>query len=153
MLGGIKTMTLTRYNPFTNDDFSTPLRLFNDSVNRIFSDAATTRPWTPSVDIKESADEIVLRADLPGVDEKDIDIKVEDGTLTLKGERKFEHEKEGEGYHRIERSYGSFVRCFALPESVSPEKVQANYKHGVLTVTLPKKEVAKPRSIKVAVSD
>jgi HSP20 family protein len=145
-------MTLTRYNPFELNEFATPLRLFNDSVNRIFSDSAATRPWTPNVDIKETENEIVLHADVPGIDEKDIDIKLEDGTLTLKGERKFEQEKKGEGYHRIERGYGSFVRCFSVPDSVDPEHVKAAYKNGVLTVTLPKKEVAKPRSIKVAVN-
>jgi HSP20 family protein len=118
----------------------------------MFSDSAATRPWTPNVDIKETENEIVLHADVPGIDEKDIDIKLEDGTLTLKGERKFEQEKKGEGYHRIERGYGSFVRCFSVPDSVDSEHVKAAYKSGVLTVTLPKKEVAKPRSIKVAVN-
>ncbi len=145
-------MTLTRYNPFRElDDMMTPLRLFQDSVNRIFSEGAATRPWTPSVDIKETENEITLIADVPGVDQKDLEIKIEDGTLTLKGERKFEEEKKGEGYHRIERGYGSFVRCFSIPDSVDPEKVKATYKNGVLTVTLPKKEVAKPRTVKVTV--
>ena len=144
--------TLSRYNPFRElDDMMTPLRLFQDSVNRIFSEGAATRPWTPSVDIKETENEITLIADVPGVDQKDLEIKIEDGTLTLKGERKFEEEKQGEGYHRIERGYGSFVRCFSIPDSVDPEKVKASYKNGVLTVHLPKKEVAKPRTVKVSV--
>ncbi len=144
--------TLTRYNPFRElDEMITPLRLFQDSVNRIFSEGAATRPWTPSVDIKETENEITLIADVPGVDQKDLEIKIEDGTLTLKGERKFEEEKKGEGYHRIERGYGSFVRCFSIPDSVDPEKVKASYKNGVLTVHLPKKEVAKPRTVKVSV--
>jgi len=144
--------TLTRYNPFRElDEMLTPLRLFQDSVNRIFSEGAATRPWTPSVDIKETENEITLIADVPGVDQKDLEIKIEDGTLTLKGERKFEEEKKGEGYHRIERGYGSFVRCFSIPDSVDPEKVKASYKNGVLTVHLPKKEVAKPRTVKVSV--
>ena len=144
--------TLTRYNPFRElDEMMTPLRLFQDSVNRIFSEGAATRPWTPSVDIKETENEITLIADVPGVDQKDLEIKIEDGTLTLKGERKFEEEKKGEGYHRIERGYGSFVRCFSIPDSVDPEKVKASYKNGVLTVHLPKKEVAKPRTVKVSV--
>ena len=144
--------TLTRYNPFRElDDMLTPLRLFQDSVNRIFSEGAATRPWTPSVDIKETENEITLIADVPGVEQKDLEIKIEDGTLTLKGERKFEEEKKGEGYHRIERGYGSFVRCFSIPDSVDPEKVKASYKNGVLTVHLPKKEVAKPRTVKVSV--
>jgi len=145
-------MRLTRYNPFELDDFSAPLRLFNDSVNRVLSDSTSARPWTPNVDIKETENEIVLVADLPGVDEKAIDIKIEDGALTLKGERKFETEKKGEGYHRIERGYGSFARCFSVPDSVDPDKVKADYKSGVLTLTLPKKEIAKPRSIKVSVN-
>jgi HSP20 family protein len=145
-------MTLTRYAPFNLEGFGAPLRLFNGSLDRFFADVDNTRPWTPSVDIKETENELVLRADLPGVEEKDIDIKVEDGTLTLKGERKFEEKKEGEGYHRIERSYGSFVRCFSLPDSVESDKAEAQYKNGVLTVTLPKKEVAKPRNIKVSVN-
>ncbi len=145
-------MTLTRYNPLNLEDFGVPMRLFQDSVNRIFSDSAAARPWTPNVDIKENENEIELTADVPGVEQKNIDIKIEDGTLTLKGERKFEETKDGEGYHRIERGYGSFVRCFSMPDSVDPEKVKASYKNGVLTVTLPKKEAAKPRSVKVAVN-
>ncbi len=146
-------MTLTRYNPFQElEDFPTGLRLFHDTMNRLFSEPASARPWSPNVDIKENENEIILEADVPGVNEKDIDIKIEDGTLTLKGERKFQEEKKGEGYHRIERGYGTFVRCFSMPEAVDPDKVKAHYKNGVLTVTLPKKEVAKPRTIKVAVS-
>ncbi len=146
-------MTLTRYNPFQElDELAAPLRLFSDSVNRWFSEGQAGRPWSPNVDIKETADEIVLQADVPGVDANDIDIKLEDGTLTLKGERKFQEEKKGEGYHRIERGYGSFVRCFSVPDSVDPEKVQAAHKNGVLTVTLPKKELAKPRSVKISVN-
>ena len=145
-------MTLTRYQPFDLDDFAPPMRLFQDSVNRIFSEASTNRPWTPSVDVKETENEIVLLADVPGVDEKNISIKIEDVTLTLKGDRSFEGAKKGEGYHRIERGYGAFVRCFSVPDSVDPEHVAASYKNGVLTVTLPKKEIAKPRTIKVAVN-
>ena len=145
-------MTLTRYNPFDLNDFDRPMRLFNDSLNSILAEPHDSRPWTPSVDIKETENEIVLHADVPGVEEKNISIKIEDGTLTLKGERKFEEEKKGEGYHRLERGYGSFVRCFSVPDSVDAGKVAAAYKNGVLTVTLPKKEIAKPRTIKVAVN-
>ena len=144
-------MTLTRYNPFRSFD-ETGLQLFQDSLNRFFSEPATARPWTPNVDVIETQNEIVVKADLPGVEEKDIDIKLENGTLTLKGERKFEKEDKEKGYHRIERGYGSFVRCFSVPSSVDPEKVNASYKAGVLSVTLPKKEAAKPRSITVAVN-
>ena len=94
---------------------------------------------------------MVIKADLPEVDMKDIHVEIENGTLTLKGERKFESEKKGAGYHRIERSYGSFARCFSLPETVEADKVKADYKDGVLSVTLPKKELAKPRTVKVEV--
>ena len=87
------------------------------------------------------------------MDLKDIDIQIENGTLTLKGERKFEKDETSKGYHRLERSYGSFVRYFTLPETVAAEQVRADYQNGVLTVTLPKKEIAKPRSIKVQVSN
>jgi HSP20 family protein len=95
---------------------------------------------------------LVLKADLPDIDPKNVGIQVENSTLTLKGERKFEQEKNGKGFHRIERSYGSFVRAFSLPETVDSEHVKADYKNGVLTVTIQKKEVAKPRTINVEVS-
>ena len=145
-------MRLVKYDPFADlADMPTGLRLFQDTVNRLFSETAG-RPWTPAVDIMETENELVLKADVPEVEMKDIDIQLENGTLTLKGERKFEEEKNGRGYHRIERSYGSFARSFSLPETVDPEKVHADYKNGVLTITLPKKELAKPRSIKVEVS-
>jgi len=105
------------------------------------------------VDILETENELVLKADLPDIDLKDVEIQVENGTLTVKGERKFEKRDTGkEGYHRIERSYGTFVRCFSLPETVESDKVGAEYKNGVLTITMPKKELAKPRAIKVKVT-
>ena len=129
-------------------------RLFQDTINRVLSDqGATTRPWAPSVDILETENDLVLKADVPGVELKDIDIQIENGTLTLKGERKFEQESQNKGYHRLERSYGSFVRYFTLPDTVDAEKVHAAYNNGVLTVTLPKKEIAKPRTVKVQVSN
>jgi HSP20 family protein len=143
-----------RYDPFAGfENFPAGINLFQDAVSRLLSEPAGGRPWAPPVDILETENELVLKADVPDVDLKDIDIQVENGTLTLKGERKFE-KREGakEGYHRIERSYGSFVRCFSLPETVDTEKVAAEYTNGVLTVTLQKKELAKPRSIKVNVT-
>jgi HSP20 family protein len=147
-------MPLVKYNPFfETEEFPTGLRLFQDTVNRLLSDQASTRPWAPAVDILETENELVLKADVPGVDFKDIDIQIENGTLTLKGERKFEKEENNKGYHRLERSYGSFVRYFSLPETVDPEKVHAAYTNGVLSVTLPKKELAKPRTIKVQLSN
>lgn len=144
-------MPVIKYNPFSADveDFPAGFRLFQDTVNRLLSDNAA-RPWTPAVDILETENELLLTADLPGVEMKDIDIRFENGTLTLKGERKFEHlNGNNKGYHRIERGYGTFARYFTVPDTVDPEKVRADFKNGVLTVTLPKKEVAKPRSIKV----
>ena len=129
------------------------LRFFEDAVTRLMSEPRTGRPWSPAVDILETEDAVTLKADLPDVDPKNVGIQLENGTLTLKGERKFEHEKNGKGFHRIERSYGSFVRAFSLPDTVDAEHVKADYKNGVLTVTVPKKEVAKPRTINVQVGN
>jgi HSP20 family protein len=145
-------MTLLNYRPYNAepDDLPSGLRLFQDSVARMFSEP-NARPWSPAVDILENENDLVLKADVPGVEPKDIDIRMENGTLTVKGERKFENDGSQKGYHRIERSYGSFARSFALPDTVDPEKVKAEFKNGVLTVTLPKKEVAKPRAVKVEI--
>ena len=148
-------MPVIKYNPFNAEleDFPAGLRLLHDSVNRLFSEPAA-RPWSPSVDIYETENELVVKADLPDVDPKNVGIQLENGTLTLKGERRFEEQKNGQkGFHRIERSYGSFVRAFSLPDTVDGEKVKAEYKNGVLTITLPKKEVAKPKTINVEVSN
>lgn len=148
----IFTMPVIKYNPLRSDleDFPN-LRVFQDTVSRLFSEPAS-RPWTPAVDIFETENDLVLKADLPDIDPKAIEIQIENDTLTLKGERKFEQEKDGKGYHRLERSYGSFVRAFSLPETVDAENVKADYKAGVLTITLAKKAVAKPRSIKIDVA-
>src|SRR5579875_685251 len=149
-------MPVIKYNPFGSDveDFPAGLRVFQDSLSRLFSEPAS-RPWSPAVDIYETENELVLKADVPEVDPKNIGIQLENGTLTLKGERQFEQQKNGghKGFHRIERSYGSFVRAFSLPETVDGEKVKADYKNSVLTVTLPKKEVAKPKTINVEISN
>lgn len=146
-------MPMIRYNPFGNetDEFPAGLRVFQDSLSRLFSEPAS-RPWSPAVDIFETENELVLKADVPDVDAKNVGIQIENGTLTLKGERKFENEKNGKGFHRIERSYGSFVRAFSLPNTIEPDKVKADYKNGVLTITLPKKEIAKPRTVNVEVA-
>jgi HSP20 family protein len=144
-------MPLTKHDAFADVEFPAGIRLFQDAVNRLFSEPAA-RPWAPQVDVLETENELVLKADLPDVNLKDVDIQIEQGTLSIKGERKFERvEGKGTGYHRIERSYGEFQRYFSLPETVDPDKVKADYKSGVLTITLPKKEVAKPRTIKVDV--
>ncbi len=147
-------MPMIKYTPFTTEleDFPSGLRLFQDSLSRLFSEPAS-RPWSPAVDIFETENELVLKADLPEIDPKNVGIQLENGTLTLKGERKFEQEKNGKGFHRIERSYGSFVRAFSLPDTVDAENVKADYKNGVLTVTIAKKEVAKPKTINVQVNN
>jgi HSP20 family protein len=148
-------MTLMNYDQSdVFGHFPPGIRLFQDAVSRLLSEPASGRPWAPPVDILETENELVLKADLPDVDLKDIDIQVENGTLTFRGERKFEKREGGnQGYHRLERSYGSFVRCFSLPETVDAGQVGAAYKNGVLTISMPKQEVAKPRSIKVKIAE
>jgi len=128
------------------------LRFFEDAVTRLMSEPRASRPWSPAVDILETEDSLTLKADLPEVKTDEIDVRVENGTLTLKGTRKFEKDETVKGYHRIERSYGDFVRSFAVPSSVETDKVDAQYKNGVLTITLPKKETSKPRQVKVVVN-
>lgn len=147
-------MSVMKYRPFAElDDLGSGLRMFQDTVNRLLSEPSAARPWTPAVDIFETEDELLLKADLPGVEMKDIDIQLENGTLSLRGERTYQHEAKEGGFHRVERSYGSFARYFTLPDTVNPEGVKAEYKNGVLTVKLPKKEIAKPRQIKVQVNE
>ena len=145
-------MAIVRWEPFrdlvtTQDRFN---RLFNDAFSRAGGERSLgVSEWTPAVDIYETDQSVVLKAELPGIDPKDVEIRVEDGTLWLKGERKFEKEVKEEGYRRIERQYGSFVRSFPLPATVDSEKATAEYKDGVLNLTLPKREEAKPKTIKV----
>jgi len=136
-------MSLTHFDPLAN------IRLFEDAFTRLFNEPQTNRPWTPSVDIYETENELVVKADLPDVDLKDIDVRVENQTLTIAGERKFEKQDSAKGYHRIERSYGNFTRSFAVPNSFDTDKIAASFKNGVLSVSLPKKEAAKPRQIKI----
>jgi HSP20 family protein len=128
------------------------LRLFEDAVTRLMSEPRTSRPWSPAVDILETEEALVLRADLPDVKAENIDVRVENNTLTLSGKRNFDKDETVKGWHRIERSYGEFVRSFEVPSTVDTEKVAADYKNGVLTISLPKKEAAKPRQVKVAIS-
>ncbi len=141
-------MTLMKYTPTADLDQFTG-SIFADTMNRLFAD--TNRPWSPAVDILENENDVVLKADLPDVKLADLDIRLENGTLTLKGERKFEKTENGKGYHRIERGYGAFARAFTLPETLDSERVKAELKNGVLTVSIPKKEIAKPRQVKVEV--
>jgi len=138
-------MSLSYFDPLAS------LRSFEDTFTRLLNEPAANRPWAPAVDIYETENELVLKADVPDVDQKNIDVRVENQTLTISGERKFEHEESGKGYHRIERNYGTFARSFAVPNSFDTDKIAATYRNGVLSVSLPKKETAKPRQIKVAV--
>ena len=146
-------MAVVRWDPFRD------LGLLQDRMNRLFDDAgrswrtdepAATTNWSPAVDIFETEGEIVVKAELPGMDRKDITLHLENNVLTLRGERKFEKETKDENYHRIERSYGSFSRSFSIPATVDEEKIHADYKDGVLKILLPKKEQAKPKQIKIA---
>lgn len=144
---------LTRWDPFRElsslqERFD---RMFGDALSRLRGETIEGSAWLPAVDIVEDEDNIVLKADLPGIDAKDVDIQVENGTLTLRGERKFEKDVKEDNFRRIERAYGSFVRSFTLPTTVDSEKVQAEYRNGVLELRLPKRAEAKPKQIKVAV--
>jgi HSP20 family protein len=127
------------------------LRFFEDAVTRLMSEPRAGRPWSPAVDILETEDSITLKADIPDVNLDDIDVRVENQTLTIRGQRKWEQDDNVKGYHRIERSYGEFVRSFQIPSTVETDKVEASYKNGVLQIRLPKKEAAKPRQVKVSV--
>src|SRR5580704_15115516 len=139
-------MSLTHADPLAN------LRFFEDAFNRLLSEPRAGRPWSPAVDIFETEDELILKADVPEVELSDIDVRVENQTLTLSGERKFEKNDNSKGYHRIERGYGQFTRTFTVPTTVDTEKVQAGYHNGVLTVKLSKKAAAKPRQVKIEVT-
>jgi HSP20 family protein len=139
----LTNMSLSQYDPLTN------FRSFEDVVARMLNEPRGGRPWSPSVDIYETENDLVLKADLPDINPNDIEVRVENQTLTIKGERKFEQDPAVRGYHRIERNYGSFVRSFTVPATVDADKVAAEYKNGVLTVKLPKKETAKPRQVKI----
>jgi HSP20 family protein len=150
-------MAIVRWQPF-RDLLATGGecdRIFREAFSPLFGERGgelSTRAWALAVDIFETENSIVLKAELPGVEPKDVEVRVEDNTLYLKGERKFEKETREENYHRIERSYGSFARSFALPNSIDAEKVAAEYKDGLLTLTLPKHEEAKTKTIKINVS-
>lgn len=125
-------------------------RLFDEANQNWNGDANTPSGWSPETDIYETESDLVLQADLPGFNAKDIDMAVENNVLTIRGERQFDAKVAPEGLHRMERSYGKFSRSFALPASVNPQKIQANYKNGVLTVTLAKAEHARPKRIQIA---
>jgi len=126
-------------------------RLFHESVSEGRDESLSTSSFAPAVDVYEDEHNITLKIEVPGIDEKDIDVRIENNTLTVHGERKFEKEEKEENYRRIERRYGSFTRTFTLPNIVDTESVSANYEKGVLKVKLDKKAEAKPKQIKVNV--
>jgi HSP20 family protein len=148
----IDSMTvLTRFEPFR--EFST----LQDRINRVFresykegqDESLTTSSFAPAVDVYEDEHSVTLKIEVPGIDEKDIDVRLENNTLTVHGERKIEKDEKEENYRRVERQYGSFTRTFTLPTTVDSEKVSATYDKGVLKIALPKKAEAKPKQIKV----
>ena len=149
-------MAIVRWEPFrellsTQDRFN---QLFNQTFSQAFGEGNElgNRTWAPAVDVYEDDQHLVIKAELPGLDPKDVEVRVENHTLFLTGERKFEKETKEGNYHRVERSYGSFSRSFTLPNSVSSENAQAEYKDGVLKLTLAKREEAKPKTIKIEVA-
>jgi HSP20 family protein len=145
--------TLSRWEPFRGvGSLQEQInRVFDDVVGRTTDESAMST-WVPAVDIYETEHELVVKADLPDVDPKDLDIRVENNLLTIHGERKFEKKVSEENYLRVERSYGTFSRSFSLSNSVNPEAIKADYQNGVLTLSIPKREEAKPKQIKVNVS-
>jgi HSP20 family protein len=149
----LNASSFPKFSTFAEIEEMPAIRHFQDAVTRFLNEpGAGIRPWTPPVDILETENELILRMDLPGLTLEAIEIRLENLTLTIKGERKFE-QAAGKGYHRIERSYGSFARTFTLPNTVDTEHVKADYKHGVLTVTIARREAAKPRTIRVDVTE
>ncbi|PJB81311.1 MAG: molecular chaperone [Acidobacteria bacterium CG_4_9_14_3_um_filter_49_7] len=145
-------MAIIKYSPIRE------MMGLSDRLNRMFEemsgfnpDTELTGSWSPAVDVSESETAIEIKADLPGMTEKDIDVTVENNTLTIKGERKFENEDKRENYHRIERQYGSFYRSFQLPNTVDVTKINADFKNGILELALPKREETKPKKISINV--
>jgi HSP20 family protein len=150
---------LTRWNP-TNEAANLSQRmerLFDEMVGRGLWRTSEERPlrgaWVPAVNIAERQDAMVIVADLPGLKAEDVDVTVEDGTLSIRGERRLEEAAEGETYHRVERIYGAFERSFTLPNSVDVDKIEARFSNGEMTLTLPKREESKPRSVKIKVEN
>jgi HSP20 family protein len=146
--------SITRWDPFRN--FSALQDQFNRMVEsglKASPDNSALTTWAPAVDIYETENDLVLKADLPEVAEKDIDIRVENNMLTIHGERKFEESVKEDNYLRVERAYGSFSRSFSLPNTVDTESIKANYKNGVLTVELPKRAESKPKQVKINVTN
>jgi HSP20 family protein len=147
-------------NTITRWDQSRGLTSLQDQFNRLLegnftrdgSGHADLATWAPPVDIYETENELVVKADLPDLQDKDIDVRVANNTLTIRGERKFEKDVNEDNYLRIERSYGTFTRSFSLPNTVTPESIRAEYRNGVLTLHMAKREESKPKQIKISVS-
>ena len=144
---------LTRWEPFRG------LNTLQDQVNRLLEDSirgaganSSLAAWAPAVDIYETESELVVTADLPGINEKDFDVRVENNMLTIRGERKLEKTVNEDNMLRVERAYGSFSRSFSLPNTVNTEAIKADYRDGVLTVKMPKREESKPKQVKVNVA-
>ena len=142
--------TLDRWEPFRGSYDSQLNRLFSDFFGRTSQEQNLT-PWVPAVDILENEQELVVKADLPDIKPEELDIRVENNILTIRGERKFEKKAEEKNYLRVERAYGSFARSFSLANTVKTEAIKADYQDGVLTLSIPKREEAKPKQIKVNV--
>ena len=144
----MKTLTAFRGSATLQDQIN---RLFNDAFERTGQESNLTA-WAPAVDIYESEHELVVKADLPDIDSKDLDIRVENNILTIRGERRFEKKVNEDQYLRVERAYGSFSRSFSLANTVNADGIKADYQNGVLTLNIPKREEAKPKQIKVNVA-
>lgn len=146
-------MKTTHYQPWTFlNDLQGHLNQYLEQQHQLSNgdqSSVVTSEWLPAVDIKEEADKFLLFADLPGVDPKDIDITMENGVLTIKGERMLEGRDNGKNYSRVERAHGRFYRRFSLPDTANPDAIQARGEHGVLTITIPKQEKIQPRRIEV----
>lgn len=144
-------MTLVKWEPFRDlmamQDRMT--RLIDETLSRIWKEDMAQGVWSPPVDILERGDEVVLKADLPGVTQNEIDIRVEEGTLTIQGERKFVKESPEENYVQIERPYGTFRRTFSIPRTIDQESIKASYKDGVLRIILPRRQEIQPKQIVV----
>jgi HSP20 family protein len=147
-------------NTITRGDQSRGLASLQNQVNRLFEDTFTRdhsgpadlATWAPVVDIYETENELVVKADLPDLEDKDIDVRVENNTLTIRGERKFEKDVNEENYLRVERAYGPFMRSFSLPNTVSSENIRAEYRNGVLSLHMAKREESKPKQVKISVT-
>lgn len=151
-------MSMIRWNPFDE------LASLRESMDKLFEDFVTTRRpgqrtdttpmlWQPAIEAYETEHDVVIRAELPGIDPKNVDVSVTGDTLTIKGEARAEHEEKNRNYHRRELRYGTFVRSLTLPDGVQGDQAKASYRHGIMEIRVPKSERSKPKSVKVEVSE